>query len=716
MSDILWKEVIWPRPFEPDTALVMLTHLASVDRRGPLVFEARAVLGSVRYFLGAEPPALRLVSTLISSEVRGARFAAGGRRGSVAIVRHIKLSHPSLALNTKNTLAVIRASLASLARTRHSGDETVLQIILGRPFTPSLLPGKLSDPKATWLDIIRGTVAPATRESRASLHERAGYHGFETVIRIGASSDSAARATENLRALFSGLKVAESMGVRMSAAPDRDDAVDEVKRPWHFPLRLSVRELLGLLCWPLGEEEFSGVAGLHPKPLPAPRWLADTGRGFGKSEGGEVTLGISARDSLEHTAILGPTGSGKSTAMLSLIMADVNAGRSVLVIDPKSDLIGDILSRIPSERENDVVVLDPSDPLPAGLNPLVGTGRTPLLTADAILAVFQGLFADSWGVYTQDILSAALLTLTQTKGASLLWLPPLLTDEVFRNKITRNIPDQIGLGAFWAGFENMSPSQRNQATAPVMNKVRRFLLRPELRGMLGQAEPKFSMMDIFYKRRIVLVPLNKGMIGHESARLLGSLIVGQLWTMALSRAGIPAEKRHIVSVFIDEVQDYLRLPTDLSDALAQARGLGVGLTVAFQYRNQLPADLRAGIDANARNKIVFGLTGSDAKDMAAMAPELDPVDFMTLPRFAVYASLRQNGKSTGWISGKTMPPAPAHRSAHEVKAVSMAAYGREIREVEREYMAALGHRDAETGSGVNDDGEHIGRKKREASK
>jgi len=66
-------------------------------------------------------------------------------------------------------------------------------------------------------------------------------------------------------------------------------------------------------------------------------------------------------------------------------------------------------------------------------------------------------------------------------------------------------------------------------------------------------------------------------------------------------------------VYIDELQDYLTLPTDLSDALAQARGLGVGLTMAHQYREQLPPDIRAGIDANARNKIVFGLNAADAK-------------------------------------------------------------------------------------------------------
>lgn len=61
--------------------------------------------------------------------------------------------------------------------------------------------------------------------------------------------------------------------------------------------------------------------------------------------------------------------------------------------------------------------------------------------------------------------------------------------------------------------------------------------------------------------------------------------------------------------------------------------------MAHQYRAQLPPDIRAGIDANARNKIVFGLNATDAKDMAAMAPELEALDFMTLPRYEVYYKL-----------------------------------------------------------------------------
>ena len=370
----------------------------------------------------------------------------------------------------------------------------------------------------------------------------------------------------------------------------------------------------------------------------------------------------------------------------------------------------DILARIPEERADDVVVIDPSSDAPVGFNPLAFPNyQNKALIADAVLSVLKELWSDSWGVRIQDCLSAALLTLVEVDGASLLWLQPLLTDKNFRRKITCSVKDKVALQPFWAQFEALSDLQRRQQIEPVLNKLRQFTLRPGLRNVLGQAQPKFSLTDLFCKRKIVLVPLNRGVVGGESARLLGSLIVGLTWVLALSRASIPAERRHIVSVFIDELQDYLSLPTDLSDALAQARGLGVGMTLAHQYRDQLPPEIRAGVDANCRNKIVFGLNSKDAKDMAAMAPELTAEDFMTLPRYQIYTSFQAGGRSTGWVMGRTLPPPPPLRAPAELYARSMRTYGTPAGETEENYLKTIINHSALGG----DAGETpIGRRKR----
>ena len=70
-------------------------------------------------------------------------------------------------------------------------------------------------------------------------------------------------------------------------------------------------------------------------------------------------------------------------------------------------------------------------------------------------------------------------------------------------------------------------------------------------------------------------------------------------------------------VYVDEFQDYLRLPLDFADALAQARGLGVGFVLAHQYLHQLDAGMRAALLANAQSRIAFRLGAEDARVMAA---------------------------------------------------------------------------------------------------
>jgi hypothetical protein len=657
---------------------------------------------------------VQTLKALTSSIVEGTRFSSASYRSTPDKALRLRLSHPSLALSTDRVLATVRAVLAALTTATGKDEELVLQVILGPRLQPHMLADKPNDPRTSWFDLLTGSTRPASSDVRASLKTRHRAHGFGVVIRLGARAGTDARARHLLMNLHASAKVAEAAGLRLHVAKEDPAAVHSGKSPWRWPMRLSAPELVSLMGWPLGEGSLPGVGGVHPKVLPPPAGLKDCERVFAvSSAAGESTrLGVSARDSLQHTVLLGPTGAGKSNALLSLIMADIEAGRGVLVIDPKRDLTSDILARVPDNRRDDVVVLDPADLSPVGLNPLAsGAGRDPSLVADSILAVLRELFADSWGPRTQDILTGALLTLARTPDATLVWLPALLSDSRFRRKIIRGIDDPLGLEPFWAAYEAMSASQREQAIAPVMNKLRQFLLRPNLRAVLGQSASKFKLDDLFSSKRIVLVSLNKGLIGPESARLLGSLVVAQLWPLILSRAALPPERRHIVSVFIDEVQDYLSLPTDLADALSQARGLGVGFTIAHQYRSQLPAGLRAGIDTNARNKIVFGLNASDAHDMAAMAPELEAADFMLLPRFGIYAQLVHGGHPLGWISGQTLPPSLASTDAVALRAASAARYGRPAAEVEAETVRLVcGQPDA-----CEPLDEPIGRRERSAS-
>lgn len=88
----------------------------------------------------------------------------------------------------------------------------------------------------------------------------------------------------------------------------------------------------------------------------------------------------------------------------------------------------------------------------------------------------------------------------------------------------------------------------------------------------------------------------------------------------------------------------------------------------------MPAKLLDAIDANARNKILFGQEDAGAKTAACLTG-LDAEDFSRLPPHEIYTSLQHHGTRTGWFSGRVLPPPRDVSSAEAVIAEAAARYG-----------------------------------------
>jgi hypothetical protein len=541
---------------------------------------------------------------------------------------------------------------------------------------------------AAWI----GNGGQVDSEKRTALRNKVSDHGFACTVRLGVRARSGKRRSELLLGALAALRTIEAPGVKLRLTRENPSHLNDAAAPWLWPLRLNVNEVLAATGWPLGAEDLPGQPAAHPILLPpAPGTTASSGRvvAAATAPGIRADLALSAPDALHHSWILGPTGSGKSNLLLSLVTQDIEHHRAVVVIDPKRDLVNDILARVPEHRRDDVVVLDATDPTSVvGLNPLAAHGRKPEVVADQLLAVFRQLYGDAIGPRSSDILYASLATLARRRDASLVMLPLLLTNAAFRRSITRDITDPILLNPFWQWYENLSEPERQSAIAPVMNKLRP-LLRPGLRAVLGQQQPRFNIQDVFTKRRILLVPLQRGVLGPEAAGLLGSLVLSGLWQATQARSSVPTSKRHPVMVYVDEVQDYFHTGQDLSEVLAQARGLGVAFHAAHQFIRQLPDPMRVALANNARSRVVFQTSHADAVELAKGHPELTPDDFTALGQYEVYASLFTAGQVTPYASGRTYPPNAASNNPEQLHASSREKYGQSITDIEAGFAALL---------------------------
>jgi hypothetical protein len=219
------------------------------------------------------------------------------------------------------------------------------------------------------------------------------------------------------------------------------------------------------------------------------------------------------------------------------------------------------------------------------------------------VSIFSRIYASSWGPRTDDILRAGLLTLTAMPGTPTLKdLPKLLTVPAFRQRACGQISDEV-LKGFWSWYDDLSDAARAQVIAPLMNKVRGFLLRPFVREAIAGGASTVDMENVLNNGGICLVRIARDSLGMETARLVGSIVVARTWQAATRRASIPQRQRRDCSLYVDECHNFLNFAYSLEDMLSESRAYKMGLILAHQYTGQLSKELEEGISTNARNKI-----------------------------------------------------------------------------------------------------------------
>jgi hypothetical protein len=218
---------------------------------------------------------------------------------------------------------------------------------------------------------------------------------------------------------------------------------------------------------------------------------------------------------------------------------------------------------------------------------------------------------------------------------------------------------------------------------PILNKTRAWTARGPLRHLLGQPAPALQLDELFKdEQRIVLVSLNTGSVGPETAKLLGALLLRQLREAIQRQSLVAREKRRPVSVVVDEWQNFVE-GMDFGDMLATARALGAGFTLVHQLLPQLTPRLRADVLANARTRMVYRPAEADAKELArVLSGDTTPEELLRLPAFHAAVQVLVDGATSRPFVVSTSPLSEPTEDPAEARHVIRSQFGVEPEEID----------------------------------
>jgi hypothetical protein len=523
-------------------------------------------------------------------------------------------------------------------------------------------------------------LTPQQTEIVKKLEEKASHPGYLFTVRVLACSHDEDEAEKILKSFqpalqifdirpFNSLKkteiktqkVIENFLYRsLNEKASKIINVEEVNSLWHLPNYL------------IGNQSIDFLTSYKPPlPINLPIKGGDT-IAMGKAQSGNETkeVHMHLEDRFRHIYALGGSGSGKSNFMTNVILEDIKAGYGLCLIDPHGETADDILLRFPEERMKDVIVFSPSmTEKPLGLNmlefdPLKPTQRT--LVIDTLFQIWDKLYdlkSTGGPMFEQYMKNSMKLVMSHPEsGNTLLEINKVLADEDYRNFKLAMCKEQEVLD-FWqkealkaggdASLENMVPY--------ITSKLAAFVQNDFIRPMIGQTKSSINFREAMDNNKIVLVKLEKGLIGETSGYLLGMVLIGQILLAGMGRndglrynedgttTQILSHERRPFFVYIDEMQNFLF--DAIPKALEEIRKYKIGICLAHQFIKQVinkgDERIKDSIMANTGSKFIFRCSTDDAEYLAKeFDPILTPQDLMNPARFTCNTRILVNGEKT----------------------------------------------------------------------
>lgn len=290
-------------------------------------------------------------------------------------------------------------------------------------------------------------------------------------------------------------------------------------------------------------------------------------------------------DRFRHIYIIGQTGTGKSTALRTMINQDMPAGYGFTLIDPHGDLAEGALEYFPKERINDLIYWDAANTdLPFGFNFLEAKTEREmdLVTNDAVDMFIKLFGSEVFGPRIQDYFrNAVLLLMEQPDGGTLIEIVRLFTDPAFQKIKLKNVTNPVVRAWREKTYGSMADREKAEMIPYFQAKFGPFTTTPILRSIIGQPKSSFSIAEAMDSGKILIMNLSKGKMGDLNADLLGMMIVSQVRLAAFRRAEIPEKDRVPHFLYIDEFQNFVT--PAIESILSEARKYRLGLVIAHQY-------------------------------------------------------------------------------------------------------------------------------------
>ncbi len=331
----------------------------------------------------------------------------------------------------------------------------------------------------------------------------------------------------------------------------------------------------------------------------------------------EITIPNSRR--AEHIAILGKTGTGKSSLLRYLAQQDIAAGRGFVYFDLHGDATDFLLATIASQERatkrdlsEKLIIIEPADQeFSVALNPLElqTTAQRFVQIGEFAQVLRERWHLEYFGARTDELLRNSLYVLSEN-GLTLLELAPLLSHAAFRAKCLEHLANPEIKQYFALRYDAASEAMRAIMREPILSKTSAFTADPRFRHIVGQARSSFSVLDAIDEGRWIVLNLHKGKLGEQAVTL------GSLFLTTIKNALFARGKRQLFTLYCDEIQNLVAYGGGLETILSEARKFGVSVVSANQFLDQYPAEMRSAILAVGTH-IFFQLSSPDAQQIAS---------------------------------------------------------------------------------------------------